>query len=96
MVSGRRIVVGAKARPRAGSGVPDRLALDTRKGRLALFKHVLRHASGLEHCHNHPSPLDGTVTCNWACTFVESLKSVGRVPGSPWQGAKWRPRLPLK
>jgi hypothetical protein len=40
--------------------------------------------------------LDGTVTCNWACTFVESLKSVGRVPGSPWQGAKWRPRLPLK
>jgi len=91
MVSGRRIVVGAKARPRAGSGVPDRLALDTRKGRLALFKHVLRHASGLEHCHNHPSPLDGTVTCNWACTFVESLKSwagclevPGRVPnGGP-------------
>jgi hypothetical protein len=35
--------------------------------------------------------LDGTVTCNWACTFVESLKSwagclevPGRVPnGGP-------------
>ena len=60
MVSGQRVVVRAEARPRAGSGVPDRLALDPRKGRLALFQHVLRHASGLEHIEHHRPGRHGT------------------------------------
>ena len=96
MVSGRRVVVQPEARPRAGSGVPDRLALDPRKGRLALFQHVLRHASGLEHIEHHRPGRPGRARASKSSRGrrgrvlrVESpaLAVAGRVP-------QWRPRLP--